>query len=86
MIGIDKDAGKIAMLDDGQAADLRAGPARTGAAQPRENGRLNFTTELASALSKARLIFIAVGTPQSGQRRRPILPSIWAVTDAMAGI
>ena len=34
VIGIDKDASKIAVLDAGRAADLRAGPAGTGAAQP----------------------------------------------------
>jgi UDPglucose 6-dehydrogenase len=47
------------------------------------DGRLNFTTDLASAVKAARLIFIAVGTPQSDAGDAD-LSAVWAVAKAIA--
>jgi len=59
---VDRDAGKIEALTQGQMpiyepglADLVSGNVRAG--------RLKFTTELARAVSEANAVFIAVGTP-----------------------
>lgn len=46
-------------------------------------GRLHFTTELPAAVSRARCVFIAVGTPQ-GDDGAANLSALWSVTDALA--
>jgi UDPglucose 6-dehydrogenase len=48
----------------------------------RHDSRLSFTTDLASAVRAARLIFIAVGTPQS-EAGDADLTAVFAVTDAI---
>ncbi|MBX9582097.1 MAG: UDP-glucose/GDP-mannose dehydrogenase family protein, partial [Gemmataceae bacterium] len=48
----------------------------------RADGRLAFTTDLAAAVRAARLIFIAVGTPQSEQGDAD-LSAVFAVADAV---
>jgi UDPglucose 6-dehydrogenase len=48
----------------------------------KDDGRLAFTTDLASAVRNARLIFIAVGTPQSDQGDAD-LTAVFAVADAV---
>ena len=47
------------------------------------DGRLLFTTDLAEAVKAARLIFIAVGTPQSDAGDAD-LSAVWAVARAIA--
>src|SRR6202043_137630 len=49
----------------------------------RREERLRFTTNMAKGIADARLIFIAVGTPQSAQGAAD-LSSLWAVGDALA--
>src|SRR5207244_3251523 len=49
----------------------------------RRDGRLSFTTDLAQGVAAAKLIFIAVGTPQ-GKDGGADLSNIWAVGDAIA--
>jgi len=48
----------------------------------KEDGRLSFTTDLATAVRSARLIFIAVGTPQS-EAGDADLTAVFAVADAI---
>ena len=48
----------------------------------KEDGRLRFTTNLAEAVRAARLIFIAVGTPQS-EAGDADLTAVFAVADAI---
>jgi UDPglucose 6-dehydrogenase len=48
----------------------------------KEDGRLHFTTNLAEAVRAARLIFIAVGTPQS-EAGDADLTAVFAVADAI---
>ncbi len=49
----------------------------------RRDGRLVFTTDLAAAVRAARLVFIAVGTPQSDAGDAD-LSAVWAVAKAIA--
>jgi len=49
----------------------------------RHDGRLTFTTDLTAAVRTARLIFIAVGTPQSHEGDAD-LTAVWAVAKAIA--
>ena len=49
----------------------------------KEDGRLSFTTDLAPAVRSARLIFIAVGTPQSDEGDAD-LTAVFTVTDLIA--
>ena len=83
VIGIDKDERKIAILHEGRLPIYEPGLLELVQRNRRE-GRLNFTTDMGPALQNARLIFIAVGTPQSAKGDAD-LSSIWAVTDAIAG-
>lgn len=48
----------------------------------REDGRLSFTTDLPAAVRSARLVFIAVGTPQSDDGDAD-LSAVFAVADAV---
>jgi len=45
--------------------------------------RLSFTTDLAKAVSKAKLVFLAVGTPSSDDGSAD-LSALWAVVDSLA--
>ncbi len=49
----------------------------------RRDGRLTFTTDLTTAVRAARMIFIAVGTPQSDAGDAD-LSAVWAVAKAIA--
>jgi UDPglucose 6-dehydrogenase len=84
VVGIDKDARKIAVLQENRLPIYEPGLLELVVRNRRE-GRLLFTTELAAPARAARLIFIAVGTPQSTDGDAD-LSSIWAVTDALAAI
>lgn len=59
---VDKDAGKIERLNQGEIPIYEPG-LQSIVAKNREEGRLKFTTELGSAIEEAQAIFIAVGTP-----------------------
>ena len=75
VVGIDKDAAKIDTLHGGKLPIYEPGLLELVQRNARE-GRLTFTTDLADAVLPARLIFIAVGTPQSdARRRRPVRAS-----------
>src|ERR1700687_3127285 len=82
VVGIDKDAGKIATLKAGKLPIYEPGLLELVQRNSREQ-RLTFTTDLA-AIPTAQLIFIAVGTPQ-GDNGAANLANLWAVGDALAG-
>jgi len=80
--GIDKDLAKIARLESGQLPIYEPGLQELVQRNLRE-GRLRFTTDLASGIAPAQVIFIAVGTPQ-GADGGADLTNVWAVGDAIA--
>lgn len=80
--GIDKDPGKIATLEAGKLPIYEPGLLELVQRNCREQ-RLTFTTDLVRGIKDARLIFIAVGTPQ-GDNGEANLTNLWAVGDAMA--
>src|SRR5262249_22982588 len=82
VIGIDKDAAKIARLDDGELPIYEPGLLELVQRNARE-GRLHFTTDLGAAVSPAQIVFLAVGTPQ-GKDGSADLSNVWAVGDALA--
>ena len=63
---VDNNAAKIDLLNGGGLPIYEPGLQEL-VARNRKEGRLTFTTDLATAAQAARLIFIAVGTPQSDQ-------------------
>jgi UDPglucose 6-dehydrogenase len=62
VVCVDKDAAKIEALNAGIMPIYEPGLAELVAKNVRE-GRLSFTTELAGPVSRAAVVFIAVGTP-----------------------
>jgi UDPglucose 6-dehydrogenase len=82
IIGVDKDARKIDTLKGDKLPIYEPGLLELVQRNRRE-GRLQFTTDLGSAVQNARLIFIAVGTPQSATGDAD-LSAIWAVGDEIA--
>jgi UDPglucose 6-dehydrogenase len=62
VVGVDKDAAKIAALGRGEIPIYEPGLA-TLVRKNLAEGRLSFATELGPALEEAQAIFIAVGTP-----------------------
>ena len=82
VIGIDKDARKIEMLESGRLPIYEPGLLELVQRNRRE-ARLHFTTDLAEGIAAARLIFIAVGTPQTPAGDAD-LTNLWAVADAIA--
>ena len=64
VICVDKEAGKIAQLKAGEIPIYEPGLEETVKRNSR-SGRLQFTTDLKSAIEGALVIFIAVGTPMS---------------------
>jgi UDPglucose 6-dehydrogenase len=84
VVGIDKDVNKIAVLDSGKLPIYEPGLLEMVQHNRRE-GRLRFTTNLAEGVKDARLVFIAVGTPQSDSGAAD-LSSLWAVGDALAAL
>jgi UDPglucose 6-dehydrogenase len=82
VVGIDKDASKIATLETGKLPIYEPGLLELVQRNRREQ-RLTFSTDLARGVGQAKLIFIAVGTPQSDSGAAD-LTNLWAVGDAMA--
>src|SRR2546421_4633678 len=79
---VDKDAGKIDLLNAGRLPIYEPGLLELVQRNRRE-GRLRFTSALAEAAAFADVIFIAVGTPQAADGSAD-LGNIWAVADAIA--
>lgn len=82
VIGVDKDARKIAILHADQLPIYEPGLLQMVQANRRAD-RLKFTTNMGEAVQNARLIFIGVGTPQSDQGDAD-LSAIWAVGNELA--
>jgi UDPglucose 6-dehydrogenase len=82
VVGIDKDARKIAVLDGDQIPIYEPGLLELVRRNRRE-GRLTFTTDLGRGTAAAQLVFIAVGTPQANDGAAD-LSNLWAVADALA--
>jgi UDPglucose 6-dehydrogenase len=80
--GIDKDARKIETLQQGRLPIYEPGLLELVQRNRRE-GRLNFTTDLATGIASAQLVFIAVGTPQAHDGSAD-LATVWAVADSLA--
>ncbi|MBI3824136.1 MAG: UDP-glucose/GDP-mannose dehydrogenase family protein [Planctomycetes bacterium] len=81
VVGIDKDAAKIATLKAGKLPIYEPGLLELVQRNFREQ-RLSFTTDLPAAVKDAQLIFIAVGTPETATGEAD-LSAIWAVGDAL---
>jgi UDPglucose 6-dehydrogenase len=81
VVGIDKDAAKIATLAAGKLPIYEPGLLELVQRNCREQ-RLSFTTDW-NALKNAQIVFIAVGTPQ-GDSGAANLDNLWAVGDELA--
>jgi UDPglucose 6-dehydrogenase len=84
VIGMDAAAEKIKVLEAGRLPIYEPGLQELVQRNRRE-GRLRFTTDLAQALQPARVIFIAVGTPQSVDGGAD-LANFWALADSLAAL
>jgi UDPglucose 6-dehydrogenase len=84
VVGIDNDVRKIETLEAGRLPIYEPGLLEL-VQRNRRDGRLSFTTELATAVKDAQLIFIAVGTPQSADGASD-LTALWAVVDQLAAV
>lgn len=82
VVGIDKDAAKIALLQGSKLPIYEPGLLELVQRNSREE-RLRFSTDLARGVARAQIIFIAVGTPQ-GADGAADLSNVWAVGDAVA--
>jgi UDPglucose 6-dehydrogenase len=80
--GVDNDARKVETLIAGKLPIYEPGLLELVQRNRRE-GRLTFTTDLGAAVAPARLVFIAVGTPQ-GDTGEADLSAIWAVGNEVA--
>jgi UDPglucose 6-dehydrogenase len=65
VVGVDKDAGKIATLGQGRVPFFEPGLQEMVERNMRE-GRLTFSTDMRSAVERSLVVFIAVGTPPQG--------------------
>ena len=81
VVCVDKDARKVETLDKGGLPIYEPGLLELVQRNRRE-GRLWFTTDLASGMGPAQLVFIAVGTPQ-GADGGADLSTVFAVADAI---
>jgi UDPglucose 6-dehydrogenase len=84
VIGVDNNPKKIEILESGRLPIYEPGLLEL-VQRNRKDGRLTFTTDLAKAVLPAKLIFIAVGTPQSHEGDAD-LSAVWAVSEAIADI
>ncbi len=81
VVCVDNNPAKIATLNDNRIPIYEPGLAELVLRNKKE-GRLAFTTDLAAAVRSARLVFIAVGTPQSDAGDAD-LTAVFAVADAI---
>jgi len=79
---VDIDKQKIDRLNRGEVPIYEPGLAEL-IERNAEARRLSFTTDLASAVKKARLIFLAIGTPPAPDGSAD-LSSVWTVVDQIA--
>ena len=79
---VDCDRKKIDVLNRGHIPIYEPGLAEL-VAQNVASGRLRFTTDLVAGAKKARLVFLAVGTPP-GDDGSADLSALWAVADQLA--
>ncbi len=80
---IDKDAEKIALLNDGHVPIYEPGLDAIIARNVRE-GRLDFATHLAEAVGEADVVFIAVGTPSRRGDGHADLSYVFAAAEEVA--
>jgi UDPglucose 6-dehydrogenase len=84
VMGIDKDAAKIAMLNAGKLPIYEPGLQEL-VEDNCQKGRLRFTTNLVEGISEAQLIFICVGTPPDKHNAGAAdLSGIFGVGEALA--
>jgi UDPglucose 6-dehydrogenase len=81
VMGVDVDGVKIAMLNEGKLPIYEPGLDDLIAAN-RRAGRLTFSTDVAGAIRKAEVVFIAVGTPQ-GSDGSADLSAVLAVAETI---
>jgi UDPglucose 6-dehydrogenase len=79
---VDIDQTKVEQLNRGVLPIYEPGLAEL-VSRNREAKRLHFTTDLASAVRRARLVFLAVGTPPCDDGSAD-LTSLWRAVDAIA--
>ena len=79
---VDCDRKKIDVLNRGHVPIYEPGLAEL-VARNVAGGRLQFTTDLAAAAKKARLVFLAVGTPPADDGSVD-LSALWSVVDQLA--
>lgn len=82
-IGIDKDTSKIQSIRSGIMPIYEDG-LESLVARNIKRGRLNFTDDLAGAVSQADVVFIAVGTPMREDDNRADLSAVFEVVRALA--
>jgi UDPglucose 6-dehydrogenase len=82
VVGMDTDKRKVDLLLSGKLPIYEPGLQELVQRNRREE-RLSFTTDLAVAMRKAQLIFIAVGTPQASDGAAD-LGNLWALVDTVA--
>ena len=83
VIGIDNNPKKkIEILDSGKLPIYEPGLLEL-VQRNRKEGRLTFTTDLASAIKNVEVLYLCVGTPQ-GDDGSADLSALWAVGDAIA--
>lgn len=80
---VDKDAGKIERLEQGEVPIYEPGLDAL-IADNRKAGRLAFTTDLAAAVSAADVVFIAVGTPTRRGDGHADLSYVYAAAEEIA--
>ena len=80
---IDKDAGKIARLEDGVIPIYEPGLEALVAQNVRE-GRLHFATDTKTAVAEADAVFIAVGTPSRRGDGHTDLSYVYAAAEEIA--
>src|SRR5436190_1480811 len=86
VVGIDVDQAKIDLLNSGGVPIYEPGLQEL-INHNRESGRLTFTTHYEQGVPQARLIFIAVGTPESNDASRCAdLKYLWSATDKLAQV
>ncbi len=83
VIGVDVDERKVATLSGGESPLYEPGLSEL-LHRNLKGGRLSFTTDLASAVSRSLLVFVAVGTPM-GADGSADLKSVLAVSRSVAG-
>ncbi len=82
VICVDIDEKKIEGLKNGKVPIYEPGLSEL-VVRNYQNRRLDFTTDLASAVSSSRIIYLAVGTPSADDGSAD-LSALWSVTDAIA--